>query len=484
MKFSAALVALSATLASALPQIEVKGNQFYFSGNGSEFKIRGLAYQPGGQSAFKGDGDDKHDPLSIPEICKRDAPVIQSLGANVVRVYNLHPDLNHDECVSVFEQAGIYLMLDVNSPEVNAHINKDEPWTTYHKGYLKTIFSIVDAFKGYNNVIAFFSGNEIIDTKKQAAQNPPYIRAVIRDLRRYIKNHSSRFIAVGYAGTDTRSSSGAGADSVTDLWNYLRCSDDEEKGDYSRSDFFAVNIYSWCADADYKASGYPELVEDFNTTSLPVFWSEHGCNVKPRQFNEIPAMYDTEPDLVETFAGGLVFEYSQEPNNFGLVVIDEDDNSVTLREDFHSLQKQYNSVNWDKIYAIKEDSFLVNEAPKCKDIQIKGKDFGGDFSKVPEYPEDADDLMKNGSGNTNRGKLLTKLDTSHSYKIFDGKKDVTSDFTFSRSGDAGKGDLSANNGNGGADDEDEGGDDEGAAGSVAVGVAAILAPMVAGFFYI
>lgn len=35
------------------------------------------------------------------------------VGINTIRVYNLNPYLNHDECVSAFNTAGIYLALDV-----------------------------------------------------------------------------------------------------------------------------------------------------------------------------------------------------------------------------------------------------------------------------------------------------------------------------------------------------------------------------------
>ncbi|KAI9164144.1 1,3-beta-glucanosyltransferase gel2 [Paramyrothecium foliicola] len=479
MHTSTTLLSLFAAAAWGLPQVEIKGNQFYFTGTGSEFKVRGLAYQPGGQSAFKGDGDDKHDPLSIPEICKRDAPVIQSLGANVVRVYNLHSDLNHDECVTVFNNAGIYLMLDVNSPLVNSHINKENPSSTYHRGYLENIFKTMDAFKGYDNVIGFFSGNEIIDTKEHAEENTPYLRAVVRDMKRYLARHSDRFIAVGYAATDTRSESGAGADSVTDLWNYLRCSSDEED-DMARSDFFAVNIYSWCADATWQESGYPELVQDFNETSLPVFWSEHGCNVNPRLFNEVPDMYGRD-EMIKTFSGGVVFEYSDEENEFGLVKIDEDDGSVELLNDFHALSDQYDSVDWEKISNIKEDSITVIAPPKCSDITILGDTFPSDFSEVPEMPEDANDLMENGSGNTNLGKLLDNVNYDHDYKIRDGDEDVTSQYTVKVHPDAGVSDAPRRDpvtGSPGGSNDDGGS----GAGHALAGIAAVVAPLLASVF--
>lgn len=83
------------------------------------------------------------------------------LGVNTIRVYNLNPDLNHDECVSAFNAAGIYLALDVryrslpifsandiqvNSPFPNESINRLNPKDSYNLGYISRITAIVDAF--------------------------------------------------------------------------------------------------------------------------------------------------------------------------------------------------------------------------------------------------------------------------------------------------------------------------------------------------
>jgi hypothetical protein len=60
----------------------------------------GVAYQPGGQSGYNpGSGID---PLSDASVCLRDAALMQRLGVNSIRVYNVDPDLNHDECASIF----------------------------------------------------------------------------------------------------------------------------------------------------------------------------------------------------------------------------------------------------------------------------------------------------------------------------------------------------------------------------------------------
>ncbi|KMU74535.1 glycolipid-anchored surface protein 5 [Coccidioides immitis RMSCC 3703] len=44
---------------------------------------------------------------------------------NTIRIYNLSPNVNHDECVSIFNAAGIYLLVDVNNPDYGQHINRE-----------------------------------------------------------------------------------------------------------------------------------------------------------------------------------------------------------------------------------------------------------------------------------------------------------------------------------------------------------------------
>jgi 1,3-beta-glucanosyltransferase GAS3 len=146
------------------------------------------SYQPGGESGFNPTSG--QDVLSDANTCLRDAVVLQQLGVslslyapddladvkkvNTIRVYNVNPTTNHDDCMSIFNAAGIYLIIDVNTPQDS--INRDSPATTYTAGYLEFIFSQVENFKGYPNVLAFFAGNEIINDVTTAAANPPYIR--------------------------------------------------------------------------------------------------------------------------------------------------------------------------------------------------------------------------------------------------------------------------------------------------------------------
>ena len=65
--------------------------------------------------------------------------------------------------------------------------------------------------------------------------------------------------------------------------------------------------------------------------------SEYGCLTNTRSFQEVAALYNTE--MTGVFSGGLVYEYSQEGNGYGLVTISGD--TVTPNSDFTYLQSAY-----------------------------------------------------------------------------------------------------------------------------------------------
>lgn len=154
--------------------------------------------------------------------------MFQQLGINTIRVYSVDPSLDHDECMTLLAQAGIYLVLDVNSPLQNEHLNNQEPWTTYTPMYLEHIFSVIEVFSGYANTLAFLAGNEVVFEKVSAKTTPNYLKAIVRDMKGYIERHVSRVIPVGYSNADD-------LDFRISLAKYLEC------GSEGYIDFFGVN---------------------------------------------------------------------------------------------------------------------------------------------------------------------------------------------------------------------------------------------------
>lgn len=288
------LCALAAA-ALALNAIEVHEQEFIDSVTNERFVIIGVDYQPGGQGAYG--PTNTEDPLSNSTNCLRDAALMQQLGVNTIRSYNVDPSLNHDDCASIFNDVGIYMLIDVNSPLAGQSIDRSDPSGSYTLSYLEHIFTVVEAFKSYPNTLGFFAGNEIINTVQTGQANPPYIRAVQRDLKNYISAHASRTIPVGYSAADV-------AEVLQDTWAYLQCNISSD--DTSRSDFFGLNDYSWCGEsATFTSSGYNTLVAMFSNTTIPVFFSEYGCNVpEPRYFNEVQALYGSQMTVL---SGGLVY---------------------------------------------------------------------------------------------------------------------------------------------------------------------------------
>ena len=190
---------------------------------------------------------------------------MQQLGVNTIRVYNLDPAKNHDDCASIFNAVGIYMIIDVNSPLGGQSLVPGAQLEgSYNSGYLEHIFSVVEAFKGYNNTLGFFGGNEDMNDVPSGGQVPPYLRAVTRDLKNYIAKNSPRTIPVGYSAADVR-------DILTDSWAYLSCDIKGDDNDMSRIDFFGLNSYSWCgSSATFESSQYNILVQDFANTTIPV----------------------------------------------------------------------------------------------------------------------------------------------------------------------------------------------------------------------
>ena len=314
-------------MAVDLPRIDVKANKFFYLNNGSQFYIKGVAYQQNAgalRNNATGDVSTFVDPLADEDACKRDVKYLRDLNTNTIRVYAVDTDKNHDACMKILNDNGIYVILDLGVPALS--INRDTPaWTVE---LFERFKKVVEVFSKYPNILGFFVGNEVA-TNSTNSDSSPMVKAAIRDVRLYISDLGFSF-PVGYSANDD-------ADIREALAQYFACGDLLEI-----AQMFGYNMYLWCGVSTFEQSGYKDRTEQFKKLGIPIFLSEYGCNtVLPREFGDIVAIFG--PDMDPYWSGGIVYMYFQETNNYGLVEVSGD--SVSTRTDYPYYSLKMNAIS-------------------------------------------------------------------------------------------------------------------------------------------
>lgn len=357
------LTAFAGAVLADVDPIVIKGNKFFYKTNGTQFIIKGVAYQE--DTSRNGSTDevprDFVDPLADGAACKRDIPYLKQLGTNAIRVYAIDPKQNHDECMKLFQEAGIYVVSDLSEPKTS--INRDSP--AWNEALYERYTSVVDELQQYNNVLGFFAGNEVTNNKTNTNASP-FVKAAVRDVKAYIKEKGYRQIPVGYATNDD-------SNIRVPIAEYFNCDNED-----SAIDFWGYNIYSWCGNSSFTESGYDKRTEEFETYSKPAFFAEYGCNQpRPREFGDVQSLYGK--DMIDVWSGGIVYMYLEEANEFGLVNITG--NNVTPNDDFKNLKNQLSKVKPTTVKA--SDYTPVNTAlSTCPTSSVNWKA----SSKLPPTP--------------------------------------------------------------------------------------------------
>lgn len=312
-----------------VPPIVIKGSKFFYSNNGTQFFMRGVAYQQeySTNSSTQADEAGGHykDPLADVAGCTRDIPILEELRTNTIRVYALDPTADHKECMSMLADAGIYVVADLSQPD-SSIIRNDPQWDD--ELYARYA-AVIDEMQQFNNTLGFFAGNEVSNQPNNTDASA-FVKAAVRDMKAYIKQQDYRPIGVGYATNDD-------GEIRNNMADYFDCGDRSEA-----IDFWGYNIYSWCGDSSYTKSGYDVQTKNFENYDVPVFFAEYGCNqVTPRKFTDVEALYGDK--MTPVWSGGIVYMYFQEANNYGLVSVDGD--KVSKREDFSYYSSQIATVS-------------------------------------------------------------------------------------------------------------------------------------------
>jgi 1,3-beta-glucanosyltransferase GAS5 len=181
------------------------------------------------------------------------------LGINTIRTYAVDNTKSHDECMKLLADAGVYVAVDVGTSDFSLNNEYEAAvHASYNDDFLQRIFATTELFAKYDNTLLFFSGNEVIAYPNQTWASP-YIKSVVRDIKRYLSERGFRQIPVGYAATDL-------VDNRVQLGEYLNCGGNAA----SRADFYALNDYSWCYPSSFEKSGWKDKVEMWKSYGIPL----------------------------------------------------------------------------------------------------------------------------------------------------------------------------------------------------------------------
>ena len=108
-------------------------------------------------------------------------------------------------------------------------------------------------------------------------------------------------------------------------------------------------------------------------------------------------------------SGGLVYEWTQEENEFGLVQINSNA-TVSILKDFDSLQGQLNKLNTKAVQAINSTATSLTP-PTCSSAIITDSQFSSNFT-IPNIPSGGQDLINNGVTGAQTGKIVQVSSTA------------------------------------------------------------------------
>jgi hypothetical protein len=228
------------------------------------------------------------DPLEDGARCTRDIPYLKELGVNTLFIGFVRHESVHTTCLSKFQDAGIYVLVNLESP--SAALASTETWD--HAMYQRYT-RIINSLAKFSNVLGFW----ILGVP----QAQPLLRAAVRDIKQYMRDTGHRAIPIG-AWTP--------APSVFYLTDYLTCGEDSTALDFL--------LYGLAYDR-ICPQFVPRMREDLDALisirpSVPLFVMANACNVSVLVDSNI--LLSTYSDnYTAIHSGGCLFPYF---DNYGI----------------------------------------------------------------------------------------------------------------------------------------------------------------------
>eukprot|EP00441_Pelagodinium_beii_P027060 CAMPEP_0197657128 /NCGR_PEP_ID=MMETSP1338-20131121/44439_1 /TAXON_ID=43686 ORGANISM="Pelagodinium beii, Strain RCC1491" /NCGR_SAMPLE_ID=MMETSP1338 /ASSEMBLY_ACC=CAM_ASM_000754 /LENGTH=593 /DNA_ID=CAMNT_0043233433 /DNA_START=68 /DNA_END=1849 /DNA_ORIENTATION=+ len=445
------------TSVKSVNPVVTRGNLLYDSVTGKRFFAKGVAYNPrnekydhsfgpsvtpsyleshpkwkdtcvpgnpiGGTWSYTEDVQaDVHE-----ETWSRDLEAIANLGANTVRLYNVDPKNSHSKFMKRAEELGIYIIVPLNGKDFGFLPAFPSPdcYTKELPGYgnvgvhaLEFSKAIVKEFSQYPNTLLFTVANELAQNDKNGFAAFPCVKALTRDIHQYQKscNSTMRRVPLIYSDVDM------GPPDRSDIAKYLTCALESED---DAVDAYGLNVYSWCDEVypgdgkpdNFKYSPYYEIKKGFDHLSVPLIFTEFGCNLGAfatkcpykggRTWPDFKHMVGD--DMGEMLSGAVAFQFSMDREEYGLTLSANflaNQTELYLLDNYFNLQKVYNKYHaksdWDAGDDISSCSFKPDDVhrlekshaqPECpsKSVWTKlqkrhGLPRIGDWSIIPATP--------------------------------------------------------------------------------------------------
>jgi hypothetical protein len=119
---------------------------------------------------------------------------------------------------------------------------------------------------------------------------------------------------------------------------------------------------------------------------------------------------------MSVMSGGLVYEYSEGENDYGLVNITSAD-EIHLREDYGFLATQYSQLD-ESLLTSSNSTATGRQAPACNPDLITESSFYNAWD-LPARPSGVDAMISNGISSANKGKTVSVTKTAMPATVYD-----------------------------------------------------------------
>jgi len=358
----------------------------------------------------------------------KDLEAMANLGANTVRLYNVDPSKSHTKFMKKAESLGIYVIVPLNGkdfgflpafPSPDCYEKVLPNYGSVGVNALAFAKQMVKQFSQFPNTLLFTVANELAQNDKNGFAAFPCVKALTRDIHQYQAscNSTMRRVPLIYSDVDM------GPPDRSEIAKYLTCALESED---DAVDAYGLNVYSWCDEAypgdgkddNFKYSPYYEIHKGFDHFSVPLLFTEFGCNLgafatkcpykNGRTWPDFKHMVGE--DMGETLSGAVAFQYSMDKEEYGLVITPNflaNQTELYLLDNYFALQKVYNKYNvksdWDatadKVSSCSfqpsdvHDLKKAHNRAKCPSKAVwtkiqtrKGLEKIGDWSIIPATP--------------------------------------------------------------------------------------------------